>query len=66
MAIAPRQYWTTKLFTADGTSRFPSLPLVIPNDCNYNPATNELVPIPSENTTHISSSFHFRFLLYRS
>ena len=65
MAIAPRKYWTTKLSTADGKSRFPSLPLVIPNDHDYNPATNELVPIPSENTTHIHLfifSFSFSFI----
>ena len=53
MATATRKYWTKKLSTADGPSRFPSLPLVIPNDCKYNAETNKLVRIKSENTTHI-------------
>ena len=52
MATTKRKYSTKKLSTAAGTPRFPSLPLVIPNDTTYNPETNELLPIPSAFYTH--------------
>ena len=63
MATSKIVYVTRQLKTVDGkTPRFSSLPLVIPNDTEYNSHTNELMRIRGElHVTLLSFSIYLCF-----